>query len=618
MTSFLCSPRRWAPAVAVAAALAGAAPALLAQAAKPRIERAAELPRFSYKLDAKVEELVRSAPAFAALAAQVRRDAEAVLAGYEIADKATRRELLGQLAALDFLAGDYDRAILRTAQIRSLQDQPTDTRVSDLRLRVMARAAVEQGLGSAAYQSAVSAAMARELAALPRAAIENEVREAKAGIETLGEGRLIGRLREVVQPVVDATGSLSSDFVPGLINTRMALVALLPLKAVLTETYGAYLAAGTSNKPDLWAAREVTLPPLPKRAPVPLAVWDSGTDTSLFAAQLQRDKAGKPALIAFDRQGRPAQGDLQPLPAALRSKLPQLRARAKGFSDLQSNIDSAEAAAVKEWLSTLSAAQFKPALEELGQAGNYEHGTHIAGAALAGNPFARLIVGRIEFGHTLKPDPCPSPEQSERDAKSQRAAVDYFRQQGARIVNISWGSSVGAYESDLEQCGIGKSPEDRKELARAYFELAKLALTRAMASAPQVLFVTAAGNTANDPSVVATIPAAIVLPNLLTVGAVDRAGEEASITSYGPTVKLHANGFQVESALPGGDRVALSGASMAAPQATNLAAKMLAVNPKLTPQQLIKLMLDTAERSADGRRVLMHPKQAVAAAGAAN
>jgi subtilisin family serine protease len=52
---------------------------------------------------------------------------------------------------------------------------------------------------------------------------------------------------------------------------------------------------------------------------------------------------------------------------------------------------------------------------------------------------------------------------------------------------------------------------------------------------------------------------------------------------------------------------------MAAPQVANLAAKLLAVNPTLTPQALIEVIAGTAERSADGRRVLMHPKKALAA-----
>jgi subtilisin family serine protease len=81
-------------------------------------------------------------------------------------------------------------------------------------------------------------------------------------------------------------------------------------------------------------------------------------------------------------------------------------------------------------------------------------------------------------------------------------------------------------------------------------------------------------------------------------------------------VVVHANGFQVESVIPGGERVPQSGTSMASPQVANLAAKMLAVNPALGPQELIAMIRGTAERSADGRRVLIHPKRAVAAAEA--
>jgi hypothetical protein len=125
---------------ALAAAVPLAALAQAAPAAKPRIQKAADLPRFSYPLAAKVEDIVRSAERFAPFAAQWRRDTESVLAGYEIADKATQRELLGQLAALDFLAGNFDSATVRAAQIRSLQDKPADQLLSGIRLRAMARA----------------------------------------------------------------------------------------------------------------------------------------------------------------------------------------------------------------------------------------------------------------------------------------------------------------------------------------------------------------------------------------------------------------------------------------------------------------------------------------------
>jgi subtilisin family serine protease len=171
---------------------------------------------------------------------------------------------------------------------------------------------------------------------------------------------------------------------------------------------------------------------------------------------------------------------------------------------------------------------------------------------------------------------------------------------------------VKSNEEALELCGIGKSTEDRKKLAREYFEIEKKALIKAFSGAPDILFITAAGNSNSDSSFGEFIPSSIVLPNLMTVGAVDKAGDEASFTSYGPTVAVHANGYQVESYLPGGARVAFSGTSMASPNVANLAAKILAVKPSLKPQQVIGLIKETAEKSADGRRMLIHPAKAMA------
>ena len=58
----------------------------------------------------------------------------------------------------------------------------------------------------------------------------------------------------------------------------------------------------------------------------------------------------------------------------------------------------------------MSPDQYKSAIEEIRIAGIYAHGTHVAGIAVAGNPYARLAVARIEFGYKLLPDPCPTPE----------------------------------------------------------------------------------------------------------------------------------------------------------------------------------------------------------------
>ncbi|HET7031928.1 MAG TPA: S8 family serine peptidase, partial [Casimicrobiaceae bacterium] len=352
--------------------------------------------------------------------------------------------------------------------------------------------------------------------------------------------------------------------------------------------------------------------------PVTITVWDSGVDSALFKGRMVTDASGKPALLAFDKYSNPATGELAPIPAELKGKLPQMKARLKGFSDLQSNIDSPEASEVKRALSALKPDEYKSTIEELTLASQYIHGTHVAGIAVEGNPYARILTERIEFSHTLLPDPCPSRELADKDARNAQAAVDFMKKNGARVVNMSWGGTVKSVESDLELCGIGKTPAERKAIAREYFDIQKAALTKAFASAPDILFVTAAGNSNRDASFDEDIPADIVLPNLMTVGAVDRAGDEASFTSYGPTVVAHANGYQVESVIPGGEKLAESGTSMASPNVANLAAKMLAVNPRLTPVEVIKVIRETADRTPDGRRVLINPKKAVAAAQARN
>lgn len=581
---------------------------------KKRIDKAADLPRFTYKVDGKVEDLLTDDAKFAAFAKQVRRDLESVLAGYEIADKASERQLLGTLAQLDVLEGRYDDALKRSDQIKALQEKPADKLLSGMQLRSMlgARKAAG-GFGTEAYRKDVGQRIRTALDGMPYAVIENEVKSAKLRADIASPALVLGSIREQVQPTVDKTGSLSSDQAPGVVSAKYYLTYTVPLKQTLIDAYGGYLAANKVEKADIWAARDATLPAGRGYASVPIAVWDSGVDTALFGDRVVME-GGKPVLIAFDKYANPSTSALQPIPAELKARVPKMKARLKGFSDLQSNIDSPEATEVKQWFSTLKPDEYKAAIEEISLAGNYIHGTHVAGIAMAGNPYARLVNARIEFQHTLLPDPCPTRELTQKEAKATQAYVDFMRKQGVRVVNMSFGGSVNGLERALEECGIGKTPEERKAIAREYFEIGRKALERAILSAPQILFVAAGGNDNSDASFTESIPAAISAPNLLSVGAVDKAGDEASFTSYGPTIVVHASGYQVESVIPGGEKLAESGTSMAAPQVTNLAAKLLAVNPKLTPQQLIAIIRDTAEKTADGRRNLVHPAKALAAA----
>ncbi len=589
--------------------------AAMAQVPLKRAEKADDLPRFSYTVEGELEAIVRDPQRFAAFAAQRRRDIESVLATYDIGDAAAKRQLMGELVQLDLLEGKWDDALRRSNQVRALQEKPADKLLSGILSRSVV-AAVKKGLvpKTPAFNAEVGRTVGEELKGMPFAVIRNDIEGSKAGMETLGENLLMGRIRDVLQPVATKAGALSSDMAPAIIGTRFTLEFVLPLQVTLRDMYTRYLAANKVDKPDIWAARDVALPAGRDYAPVPVAVWDSGVDMSLFPGRVA-SLAGAPAFIAFDLRSLPSNEPLLPITGELKGKVDQLLARSKGLSDLQSNVDSPEATEIKKLLSTLSSQQYKSTIEELRLVGGYSHGTHVAGIAMAGNPYARVATARIEFGHTLLPDPCPTPELVQRSADTFKAYADFIRKTGARVVNMSWGGDLRSYEVELEQCGIGKDQAERKPLARKYYDTHVAALKSAIASLPEVLFVTAAGNDGNDATFNDTYPSSFVLPNLVTVGAVDRAGDEASFTSYGPTVVLHANGYQVESYVPGGKRIAFSGTSMSSPQVTNLAAKLFAVKPSLKPAEAIQVMRSTADRSADGRRILINPAKALAAVG---
>jgi subtilisin family serine protease len=187
--------------------------------------------------------------------------------------------------------------------------------------------------------------------------------------------------------------------------------------------------------------------------------------------------------------------------------------------------------------------------------------------------------------------------------------VQYFQDNGVRVVNMSWGGSLRSIENALEANGVGDSPADRKAFARELYDITNAALRRAIRETPEILYVTSAGNSDNDVRFDEFYPSSYDYPNLLTVGAVDQAGDETSFTSLGK-VDIYGNGFEVESYVPGGNRIAYNGTSMASPQVMNLAGKLLALYPQLTVAELKALILDAAdEKDLEARTIrLLNPR----------
>jgi subtilisin family serine protease len=608
--------RRSGPAAIVLMCALAAAAGVEAESRRA-VKTAADLPRFSYPVTGSASDLLTADDAtFAVFAGKVRQDIDGVLAHYDVQDHATLRGLLLTRLELEMMSGREDAAALKTiAEIRALEDKPAAKLLSGVRNEALIRARISTGQSAGpAYAAAYAKAYGQALAALPWAPIAASLKESRAPAEFMSRAVEIGQVEADIGPAAASAHAIDGDMAGEMVAMRFALKVLLPVKAETLSAMNAEIAANNVVKPEIWTAREVTLTDADHLTPVTVAIWDTGSDLSLFPGRVYADPhpvpGGAPHGLSYDMLARPEPGLLMPLSPADIAAYPSVRAELKGISDLQLAIDSPEADAIKKKVAAMSPAEVAAYFETLEHFLNYAHGTHVAGIAARGNPAIRLAVARLEFDWRNKPY-LPTYEIAARLASEHQAMVAWMRAHGVRVANMSWGVLPSDYETALEKNGVGKDADERKAMARKMYDIERAGLFAALKSAPEILFVCAAGNENADSSFDEAAPAAFSLPNLITVGAVDHAGDEASFTSYGDTVMAYASGFQVESVVPGGAKIKLSGTSMASPNTVNLAAKLLALDPALTPPQVIKLIVDGASVSADGRRRNIDPNHSV-------
>lgn len=105
------------------------------------------------------------------------------------------------------------------------------------------------------------------------------------------------------------------------------------------------------------------------------------------------------------------------------------------------------------------------------------------------------------------------------------------------------------------------------------------------------------------------------MPVFMNEDELKKSGEKAASTSYGK-VDVYANGYEVESNVPGGRKHTWSGTSMAAPEVTNLAAKLIAIKPLLCVAQLRRIILQNADEkiiTADKKLRLLNPRKSFTA-----
>jgi len=591
---------------------------------KIKIEKLDDLPRYIYTIDGKATDFVADADAVLELALEVKKDLQSDLDTYEIEDPTTLKGYYSNLGTIALIEKDWDTYLEYLALRRELEDKESARLTTGMFMESFITAKRSgDDIGPVLHRQ-----LTQRVNALPYDIVGDDIKQSKGRSEIITENLMMGSLDASIQPILDGSdGEVSKDIATSLIGAFTTIQYYIPHKHIVTEVYKAYLDANATEKDDIWAERDFDLPEGQDVDPVVIAIWDSGVDTDIFVRTGQmwvnegetpnngEDDDGNGYIddvhgIAYDLHANKTPEMLYPI-GDVEADRPRLQHQIKGLMDLQANIDSEEAADLRNEISKLEQSEVQGFIEDIGKYGNYSHGTHVSGIAARGNPYIEVLGCRLTFGHTMIPE-VPTIEQARKDSVMYFEVIEYFKQNNVRVVNMSWGGSVADIEGALESNNAGGTPEERKELAREIFEIGKQGLYDAMRTAPEILFVTSAGNSDNNVEFEEFLPSSFRLPNIISIGAVDQAGDETSFTSFGK-VDVYANGFEVESYVPGGDEIPFSGTSMSSPNVVNLAAKLLVIKPDLTATQLSGLILAGTDATYAGDRLvlLINPKRTI-------
>jgi hypothetical protein len=585
----------------------------LGQEAKKRVEAADQLPVHSYAVSGKASDLLNDDAAFVKLTSALQQDLITDLRDYDIEDKTTLKNYYNSLMQISYLDGNYDEARSYLQKKSALEDKPAAKAMAGLIEQPLidgAKAGTEQA------QRIFESEFAERVRKLPYETVQNEVKAQKARLEIYSPNFIAGMVEQHYDTLAQKTGRIPKEAAMDIVNTGFMIRDILPHKDFMVQELHELIAAHHIEKKDIWAERTVTLSETDHLTPTVIAIWDVGVDPSVFPGRMWintkeipnngKDDDGNGYVddvygIGWDWFGRKNVGPLRELHMS-QAEIEPYKHYSKGVEDMRASLDTPESAELRRKLSTLQKDEVRPFMEGNMLYVMYAHGTHVAGIALAGNPAGRVLVIRNDWPEQFIPPP-PNDEWANGLAAMLRDSIRYLRDNGARTVNMSWRLTAQEIEDDMEASGSGGTVEERHATAARYLRMLNDSFAEAIKSAPNVLFIASAGNSDSDARFDQAIPASFDLPNTMTIGAVDKGGDEASFTSFGK-VDVYSNGYEVDSVVPGGDHQSWSGTSMAAPQVTNLAAKLLAKYPQLTAVQVKKLIIDGAdEKLVTGRRI---------------
>jgi hypothetical protein len=597
------------------------------------VRTADELPRRSYSVRGPAVEFLRDDSRVLPLADALLTDALADLEKYRIDNGNALKERYLAIYQAHLARGDAQSALAYAERARALESKAVARHSLGPSLR--ARIAAEKAAGTRdaddpRFREAFRARLRDEYAAIPPDVARTMLATIQRGGAAITPQSVEAVIASTMDPQLSAAGGeITVEVARSLLDLRDALVFRAKIAPIAAEVAGEVLyGLGANAEPqDLWTPRTIALEASEQASPTVIAIWDTGIDASLYPRNmwtnpLERrngvDDDGNGFIddrhgISFSGGALPIEGELASLRALTTDRARALELFA-GQLEAVAGIDSPRARDYMSRVAAIEPAEQELLLSDLERMFFYVHGTHVAGVAVEGNPFVRVLsIADSSMGAGVA-DLSDPVAYGRKWADFCARNIAYLKRANVRVVNMSWGNSPRDCRSLLEAWNIGASPEERRRLGREMYLAMREGLEAAIRSAPEMLFITVAGNNNEDVDFVELIPAGLRIPNMVTLGAVDSADRLTSFTNTGESVELFANGDLVESFLPGGARVKWSGTSLSGPQLANLAAKMLALRPELKPTEIMDLVRANADPlPEDPGRSIINPKRTIEA-----
>lgn len=207
-----------------------------------------------------------------------------------------------------------------------------------------------------------------------------------------------------------------------------------------------------------------------------------------------------------------------------------------------------------------------------------DHGTLVAGIAAAKGNNNTGIAGVAYDSQIIRVSHEMQTITSTISAEL-ASGISWAWQSGADVINNSWGDQGGYYYSSLDTPVLESAIVNAMTLGRS-------------GKGSVVVFI--AGNYGDNGAVI-DYPGSLD-DRILTIGAIGDDGYRWYKSGYGTQLDVMAPGDYIISTVPGNNVDYASGTSMAAPHVSGIAALMLAANPNLSREEVVRFIELTANK----------------------